>query len=90
MRIHKQRILDHLRNLGYDDLAARAAAELPEQVDLDADAQRLREFGIDPSGAAPRPARAPIPAGFRVRLAELLSRHPSRVEARGASSGRDL
>jgi hypothetical protein len=48
MKVDKELILQLLRSQDQDDLAARADAELPEEVDLEEDAPVLQRLGIDP------------------------------------------
>ncbi|WP_111766185.1 hypothetical protein [Nakamurella deserti] len=49
MNIDKNTILDMLRGNGQHDDADRAATELPDQVDTDADSGLLGKFGINPA-----------------------------------------
>lgn len=49
MQIDKQEIIEALRGRGEDELADRAQAQLPEQVDTDDDRARLDELGINPT-----------------------------------------
>jgi hypothetical protein len=49
MQIDKSQILELLRSKGYNDKAAQAEAELPDQVDTDQHAGLLSQFGIHPA-----------------------------------------
>lgn len=52
MEIPKEKILELLRSKGQDDKAAQADSELPEQVDTDQHADKLKSLGIDPGDLA--------------------------------------
>lgn len=47
MQIHKQQILDHLKNRGDHDKAQQTDNELSENVDTDKDSGLLDKFGIN-------------------------------------------
>jgi len=49
MRIDKQEIVDALRGRGEDELADRAEAQLPQDVDTDDHRSQLDELGINPT-----------------------------------------
>lgn len=49
MEIDRQEIVDQLRGRDEDDVAERAAAELPEVVDTDEHADLLHSLGINPA-----------------------------------------
>lgn len=48
MQIDKGTVLQFLQDHGEGDKAERAKSELPDPVDIDAHADLLRKFGIDP------------------------------------------
>lgn len=48
MEIDRQEIIDQLRGRGEDDVADRAARELPEVVDTEEHADLLHRLGINP------------------------------------------
>lgn len=52
MQIPKELVVQRIRAGGDPDLTARAERELPEKLDPAADADLLRDFGIDPAGLA--------------------------------------
>jgi hypothetical protein len=48
MEIHREQVLEFLRNRGDAD-RAKQAEELPDPVDTDRDAAMLHELGVEPS-----------------------------------------
>ena len=48
MKIHKNKIIDSLRQRGEDEKAAQAGQELPDTVDTDQHRDLLDRLGIDP------------------------------------------
>lgn len=52
MQIPKEMVVERIRSLADPDTAARAESALPEKVDTVADAELLRDFGVDPADLA--------------------------------------
>jgi hypothetical protein len=48
VKIHKNKIIDSLRQRGEDEKAAQAGQELPDTVDTDQHRDLLDRLGIDP------------------------------------------
>jgi hypothetical protein len=49
MQIPREMVVERIRAAADADTAARAESELPEKVDPQADAEQLRNFGLDPN-----------------------------------------
>lgn len=52
MQINKQEIVDLLRSRGEQEVAERAKAELPDQLDSAQHADQLGTFGVSPAELA--------------------------------------
>jgi hypothetical protein len=63
MKIPKEKVVELLRERGQDDMATRAEAELPDQVDLEQHADLLSKFGVDPQDLAGK-----LPGGIGEKL----------------------
>lgn len=49
MKIPREMVIERIRATADAEAAERAEAELPEKVDPEADAQQLRDLGLDPA-----------------------------------------
>jgi hypothetical protein len=48
VEIPKAMVVERIRSRGGSEMAERADAKLPDKVDLESDAELLREFDLDP------------------------------------------
>ena len=58
MILDEEQIIDFLKSLGKNDVAARADTELPDKVDTDKDRGLLEKFGVDPKEVLSRLGRS--------------------------------
>lgn len=58
MILDKEQIIDFIKSLGNNDVAARADTELPDKVDIDKDRGLLEKFGVDPKEVLSRLGRS--------------------------------
>jgi hypothetical protein len=52
MKIHRDHVIELLREKGQDDRVQQAIDELPEQIDHNEQAHKLENLGIDPGELA--------------------------------------